>query len=241
MTDFYNHIANYFQEITHTQEVTLLNSSFRMALSLFLGCIVGFERQLRNHAAGVRTFALICLASTLIMIVSIYVSQTYSVTSDPARIAAQVVTGVGFLGAGVIFQNKGGVIRGLTTAAGIFMMAGVGLTIGVGLYALAFIGTLMLLFILSSLERIESKMLLDMSRKKLLIEYGHTNMDLSSIKEILKENKILIFSTSISENFETNVGSATFMIAVPGRVSLTKLFDHLRKTTGAISISLESI
>jgi len=241
MTDFYNYIADYLHEITQTQEITLLNSSFRMLLSLFLGCAIGFERQLRNQAAGVRTFALICLAATLIMIVSIYVAQEYSTTSDPARIAAQVITGVGFLGAGVIFQNKSGVIRGLTTAAGIFMMAGVGLTIGAGLYTLSVIGTLMLLFILSSLERIENKMLLDMSRKKLIIQFGHINMDLSSITKILKENKIFIYSTSISENFETNIGIATFMIAVPGRVSLTHLFDKLRQTTDATSISLESI
>lgn len=232
---------NTFFDIINEQDITLHNAAFRIILSLILGCLVGFERQLRNHAAGVRTFALICVASTLIMIVSVYVSQNYSQISDPSRIAAQVVTGVGFLGAGVIFQNKGGVIRGLTTAAGIFMIAGIGLAIGVGLYWLAIISTLVMLFILSSLERFESKMQMDITRKKLLIEYRHTDMDLRSIKEILKTNNIFIFSTSISENFETNTGSATFMIAVPAKVSLTALFDRLRKTTGAFAISVESI
>ncbi|MCD7971952.1 MAG: MgtC/SapB family protein [Candidatus Azobacteroides sp.] len=234
-------MKDWLVEIIKSEEITLSTTIFRMLLSFFLGCLVGFERQLRNHAAGVRTFALICLASTLIMIVSIYVSNSYSLTSDPARIAAQVVTGVGFLGAGVIFQNKGGVIRGLTTAAGIFMMAGIGLTIGVGLYTLALISSFMLLFILSSLERIESKMQLDTSRKKLLIQFNHIDMELTSIEKILKENNIFIFSTSISENFETNTGTATFMIAVPSRVSLTALFNKLRQTTGAFFISLESI
>jgi putative Mg2+ transporter-C (MgtC) family protein len=211
-----------------------------MLLSFTLGSIVGFERQLRNHAAGFRTFALICLASTLIMIVSIYVAQTYSSTSDPARIAAQVVTGIGFLGAGVIYQNKGG-IRGLTTAAGIFMIAAIGLAVGAGLFKAAVIGTCLLLFILISLERIEGRMQIDTNRKHLLIEFDHINMDIDTLEAILKSNKIHIHSISVSEDFKTHSGSVDFVIAVPTSVKLPALFEQLRKTTGALSIHLESI
>lgn len=228
-----------FIEIINSKEITLNTIIWRMLLSFVLGCIVGFERQWRNHAAGFRTFTLICLASTTIMIVSIYVSRLYT-PSDPARIAAQVVTGIGFLGAGVIYQNRGG-IRGLTTAAGIFMIAGVGLAAGAGIYKLAFVGTALLLFILISLERIESRMLIDTSRKQLLIHFDHINMNLSAIEDLLEKNKIRIDSVSISENFETRTGTVNYIIAVPRRVKLPFLFQQLRETTGALSISLESI
>lgn len=237
---YINDIREWIQEVTNTTELTLYSTVWRMLLSFVLGCIVGFERQLRNHAAGFRTFALICLSSTLIMIVSIYVAQTYSTTSDPARIAAQVVTGIGFLGAGVIYQNKGG-IRGLTTAAGIFMIAAIGLAVGAALFKAAVIGTCLLLFILISLERIESRMQIDTSRKHLLIEFDHINTNIEALENILKSYRIHIHSVSVSENFQTNSGSVDFVIAVPTSVKLTALFEQLRKTTGALSIHLESI
>ncbi len=96
-------------------EVNTVSSIFKLCLSLILGCIVGFERKRKGQMAGVRTFALIAMGATLSMILSIYVPQEYLglKNGDPGRIAAQVVTGIGFLGAGAIIQMKGSV-RGLT-------------------------------------------------------------------------------------------------------------------------------
>lgn len=108
-------------------EVNTVSSIFKLCLSLILGCIVGFERKRKGQMAGVRTFALIAMGATLSMILSIYVPQEYLglKNGDPGRIAAQVVTGIGFLGAGAIIQMKGSV-RGLTTAAGIWVIAAIG-------------------------------------------------------------------------------------------------------------------
>ena len=99
-------------------EVNTWSSIFKLCLSLVLGCCVGAERKRKGQIAGVRTFALIAMGATLAMILSIYIPQEYLglKNGDPGRIAAQVVTGIGFLGAGAIIQMKGSV-RGLTTAA----------------------------------------------------------------------------------------------------------------------------
>ena len=105
-------------------EVNLWGAIFKLLLSMILGGAVGFERRRRGQFAGMRTFALIAMGATLAMLISIYIPQAYMglKNGDPGRIAAQVVSGIGFLGAGAIIQMKGSV-RGLTTAAGIWMLA----------------------------------------------------------------------------------------------------------------------
>ena len=121
----------------------------RLSAAAFFGGVIGFEREWHGKEAGVRTYALVCLGSALIMIVSIQIFETYrSVTSvDPSRIAAQVVSGVGFLGAGAIMRNPKE-IKGLTTAAGIWTASGIGLACGLGHYKPAFFTTLAALIIL---------------------------------------------------------------------------------------------
>ena len=134
---------NLFNDFLNTisdTEVTTTSAIFKLMLSLLLGGIVGFERKRKGQVAGARTFALISMGATLAMIISIYIPQVYLglKNGDPGRVAAQVITGVGFLGAGAIIQTKGS-IRGLTTAAGIWMVAALGLAVGVGLYVIAIV------------------------------------------------------------------------------------------------------
>ena len=139
-------------------DVNIVNSVFRLMLSLLLGSIVGYERKRKGQTAGVRTFSLIAMGATLAMLLSIYVPQEYLglKNGDPGRIAAQVITGVGFLGAGAIIQMKGSV-RGLTTAAGIWMVATIGMAVGVGMYWVSIAATALILFILVQLEKIEHR------------------------------------------------------------------------------------
>lgn len=125
------------------------------------GAAIGMERELSDKPAGLRTNMLICVGSTVITMVSMYVALTFSVrqvvVGDPGRIAGEMISGIGFLGAGVIIQARGSV-HGLTTAATIWYMAGIGLTIGSGLYALAVTATVILLVILWILGRIEDRL-----------------------------------------------------------------------------------
>ena len=108
----------------------------RLGFSIVLGGLIGFERELHGKVAGFRTYALVSLGSAVIMIVSIHMFELYKglTNVDPSRIAAQVVTGIGFLGAGTIIRSQGGGVQGLTTAAGLWTASGIGLACGVGYY-----------------------------------------------------------------------------------------------------------
>lgn len=130
----------------------------RLALATVLGLLIGIERERLERAAGMRTHALVCVASALIMIVSTYgfpvPGSEAEAALDPSRIAAQVVSGVGFLGAGVIFMRRN-VVRGLTTAASVWAVAGVGLASGGGLYVPAIMGAIFILLVQGGLRPVE--------------------------------------------------------------------------------------
>lgn len=130
-------------------EITLETALLRLVVSLLLGGAIGVERLLGKHPAGFRTFMLICLGSTLATLASIYLCQTNMDlhNGDPGRIAAQVLTGIGFIGAGLIIKNQDG-ISGLTTATCIFVTAAIGIAVGVGLIVPAVIATVFVLLVL---------------------------------------------------------------------------------------------
>lgn len=124
---------------------TNLEFLLKIILASSLGAVIGFERKNRNKEAGIRTHSIVCLASALMMIVSKYGFEDV-VKIDGSRIASQVVTGIGFLGAGLIFV-KNNAISGLTTAAGVWATAGIGLAVGSGLYGLAIFGAALIVVI----------------------------------------------------------------------------------------------
>ncbi len=123
----------------------------RLVLAAIFGGVIGYEREKRGIPAGLRTHMLVCVGSALITLTSI----TSFPKADPARVAAGIITGIGFLAAGTIFRNKDHV-QGLTTAADIWVMAGVGLAVGAGFYLGAFV-TIILLIIIIQLKRFEKK------------------------------------------------------------------------------------
>ncbi|HUP00577.1 MAG TPA: MgtC/SapB family protein [Gemmatimonadota bacterium] len=133
----------------------------KLVLAIGCGAAIGLEREMRDKPAGLRTHMLICIGSALITMVSLHVAITYSRTqiniADPGRIAAQIVSGIGFLGAGTIIQARGSV-HGLTTAATIWVMAGIGLAIGSGAYAPAIATTLILLTVLTLVRWFEARL-----------------------------------------------------------------------------------
>ena len=131
----------------------IIDAVLKLLLSMVLGAIVGLERRHKGQIAGMRTFALICMGATLAMLVSIYIPEKLlglTENGDPGRIAAQVISGIGFLGAGAIIQMKGSV-RGLTTAAGMWMTASIGLAVGAGMYVVAVIASLLIILVLTLL------------------------------------------------------------------------------------------
>ena len=131
---------------------TQVNLGLRLTLGLVLGAIVGFERELHRQPAGFRTHSLVALGSAMFTIVSGFGFDGPG--ADPTRIAAQIVSGIGFIGAGTILQHRGN-IRGLTTAASLWSVAALGMAAGAGMPILAIMGTVLMLVVLSILDRVE--------------------------------------------------------------------------------------
>lgn len=124
-------------------DIVSVEQIIKIALAVILGSIIGLERKSEQKPAGLRTYVLVCMGSTLVSIMSV---EYFG--GDPARIAAGIVTGIGFLGAGAIIAERG-TVHGLTTAASLWVMAAVGLSIGLGAYLLATIVTIIVLAVLA--------------------------------------------------------------------------------------------
>ncbi|MCM1135034.1 MAG: MgtC/SapB family protein [Clostridium sp.] len=128
-----------FEQIPILRDLTFCSILLRTVLAMALSGILGYEREKRHRPAGFRTYLVVCLGSTLAMMVGIYVTM-YTGSGDTSRIGAQVISGIGFLGAGTILVTRQNQVRGLTTAAGLWSMACLGLAIGAGFYTGALIG-----------------------------------------------------------------------------------------------------
>jgi putative Mg2+ transporter-C (MgtC) family protein len=141
--------------------VLRLDLAVKLILAVLMGGAIGLERQLAGKASGLRTNIMICLGSALIMDLSMNLGTSFGGDvriGDPGRIAAQVVTGIGFIGAGTIMQSRGA-ITGLTSAATIWMVAAIGLTVGAGFYVEALGATALVMLVLAGLGRLEYKLL----------------------------------------------------------------------------------
>lgn len=228
-----------FLDIINSQQITPLSAIFKLMLSMVLGSIVGYERKRKGQIAGVRTFSLIAMGSTLAMLLSIYVPQEYLglKNGDPSRIAAQVVSGIGFLGAGAIIQMKGSV-RGLTTAAGIWMVAALGMAVGVGMYLVSIAATLLILFILLQLERIEHRISLGSESRIVRIEVDLIIDSIEPYRITLEKNHAVLTNYYLGCDYTTNTTRLNLMILARESVDFMHLFQELRKVYPTTSISL---
>ncbi len=141
-------------EITELRELNSLCVFVRLMLSMTLGGVLGVEREQKRRPAGFRTYVIVCLGSTLVMMTNQY-AHLYMGAPDPTRIAAQVVSGIGFLGAGTILVTKNNQVRGLTTAAGLWAAAALGLAVGCGFYSGAIMGFLAILISIKVLHTVD--------------------------------------------------------------------------------------
>lgn len=139
------------------REVTYLAVVLRIVAAVLIGGILGLERGMKNRPAGMRTYMLVCVGSCVIMLTNQYIYQVFGV-GDPVRMGAQVVSGIGFLGAGTIIVTRRNQIKGLTTAAGLWSAAGVGLALGVGFYEAAIAGAVAVFAVITLLQRMDNKL-----------------------------------------------------------------------------------
>jgi len=163
-------------------ELNTVSIFLRLFLSVLLGGIIGLERGIKGRPAGMRTYMLVALGSALVMITSEYLAGIYGAT-DPARMGAQVISGIGFLGAGTIIITRERQVRGLTTAAGLWASACMGLAIGVGFYVGALAGTIFIIIVTGLMHRLDNKLL---SRSKTIDVYLEMQ-DTTFIHQLLEE------------------------------------------------------
>ncbi len=178
---------------------------FRILLSAGLGFVIGFERELYKRPAGLRTHILVCVASCLIMLISMYGFSS----GDPGRVAAQVVSGIGFLGAGAILRSDRD-IKGITTAATIWMSAAIGLACGNGLYFGAILTTILALIVLTAFRKVETKMVYASKYiSSVYMVIKDEEYSIKEFKECLEKNNLFV------NNFEHKIkGNSCFEVLI---------------------------
>ena len=239
--EFLNDLLSELMVALNSTEVTLENSAFRLVLSMILGMMVGMERKRKGQVAGVRTFALISMGACMAMLLSIYVPQEYLglKNGDPGRIAAQVVTGVGFLGGGAMIHMRGSV-RGLTTAAGIWMVATIGMSVGVGMYAVAIIGTLLILLTLIALEVWEHRRRIGQESRVICVKINQVGISADRYKEVLSRNYVQLSTFYMECNYDQLTTEFNFVVMFRKDVDLQSLFEQLRQIAPTHSIALST-
>lgn len=173
----------------------------RVALALLAGCLLGLEREWRRKAAGIRTIALICMSSTLFTILSVQIGGVMS--SD--RIASNILTGVGFIGAGVIFRG-GFTVDGITTAAAIWISAAIGMAIGVGDYMLALFTLIATIVVLAGLSFAEELIVWGKEKKYYAIRYRQHTLQTKALEQLFRDNHLQIKKITTAKTTESSSG-----------------------------------
>ena len=224
----------------------ILNSFlFKLFVASVLGAAIGFERDIHGRAAGLRTHLLVSLGAAVFMILSESIAISYSSPGsqalfrvDPSRIAAQIITGIGFLGAGAIIKS-GMSIRGLTTAACLWLSAAIGMSIGAGYYMIGVAATLLGLFTLVFLNRVERLYAKDSYRVLKVIVALET--DISDVIDIVKRSFIKILFLDIERDYEQRIIKATFTIRLNHKGITDKLHHDLVDDLEQSNIKLHNI
>lgn len=222
-------------------DINLPQALFKLLVSCLLGAAIGLERKRKGQPAGLRTFSLIAMGSTLAMLVSIYVCQQYVglKNGDPGRIAAQVITGVGFLGAGAIIQMKGSV-RGLTTAAGIWMSSIIGLAVGVGMYIISIIATLLILFILVKLEAIEHRHIMGSESRIIRMKLGSICTDMTPYDRVLQRHGVTLVKTYVDYDYTASATRMNLVVLLKETTDYMQLFQEFSEIGPTESITLSN-
>lgn len=226
--------ATEITELASSMDITVLTAISRIALAALLGALIGVEREYRGRSAGVRTQLLVALGSSLAMVVSLQFAQAFggidaaasTIRVDPARVAYGVMTGVGFLGAGAVICY-GVNVRGLTTAASLWCTAAVGLAAGFGMYEIAMVATLIVIFTLLILPKLDQWIPSRQYKCLVITAASDQGITLDSITKILQDRKVKIVDMEYHHDFQQGQECFTMHIAL---LSYTKARDILKIT-----------
>ena len=210
---------------------------FRLLLACVLGGLIGYERESMNRPAGFRTHILVCLGSALVMLTSQYIFEKYSgvVNVDPARLGAQVISGIGFLGAGTIIR-EGASVKGLTTAASLWAVSCVGIAAGIGFYEGAIVAALVIYMTLIVLKRLEGNFAKKRQLNILYIKTQNLPGQLGNIGCLFGKYDITIKNIEFMNNEDDNEALIKFLIKLPGSVKKEAIVGELQGIEGVTKV-----
>ena len=208
-------------------EVNIVSTAIRLLLALICGGILGIERGRKKRPAGFRTYMLVCVGATLVIITNQYIYTQYSNT-DPTRMGAQVISGIGFLGAGTIIVTGKNRVKGLTTAAGLWAAACIGLSIGIGFYSGAIIGCILIFVVMSALHRLDERMTSSAKIINLYIELSQMS-DVGHFMKFAKEQELKVSEVELtrSKAFSNYGVSNEASLALTLTLQLPKRCTHI--------------
>ncbi len=215
------------------RDVTLLSVFIRLVLAVFCGGSIGIERERKRRPAGFRTHILICLGAAMTTLTSEYLFSNMNLYTDIGRLGAQVIAGVGFIGAGTIIVTKRRQVKGLTTAAGLWTCAIIGLTIGAGYYEAGVLATIIILLAEIFFSKFEYWILVNAKNINIFIEYNE-NDDLDNVIRLIKMNKVVIIDLEITKS--GNNSCAIFQLQLPKKISQDKLMTEISSTDGIVTV-----
>ncbi|WP_166433233.1 MgtC/SapB family protein [Lacrimispora sp.] len=217
-------------------QVNIASIAFRLFLSIILCGAIGMERGLRNRPAGFMTYLLVGCGSALIMITNQYIATIYT-NVDPTRMASQVVSGIGFLGAGTIITTAKNEIRGLTTAAGLWAAAAVGLAVGIGFYGGAIIGSIFIIFSLMYLKKIDLYIKTHAKTMEIYLEYNE-EFSMQNLSLYTEQSQYEIFDMEAGKIKTLNgeFGTLTFDVNFRHKVNHVKIIEEIRQLPGILYV-----
>ena len=219
------------------RDITFATVALRMFLAMFCGGCIGLEREFKRRSAGFRTHILICLGATMTTSISQFLYLYMGYYTDMARLGAQGVAGIGFIGVGAIVTTPQKRVKGLTTAAGLWASAIIGLCLGAGFYEGALLATILILIAELVLSPIEHKYMDRTPEVNLYMEYNN-KATLDNVLFIFRQMDIKVVNLEITratEN-ERHNASAIFLIRLNRRFNANKVVDAVRKVEGVFSI-----
>ena len=217
-------------EILHS--LNIFSITLRIFLALILGGALGLEREQKQRPAGFRTYMIVCVGSALACITNLYMVEALN-ASDPARIPAQVISGIGFLGAGTILVTRNNHIKGLTTAAGLWCTAAIGIAVGTGLYSGAVLCTFLIVFSFRMLTFVDKKVTKNNRYKNFYVEY-HNPAFIRSLIKYCKTNDISLQDLDIIARDKETGNCATFTLKIPDSSKRLTACDEISNIEGVI-------
>ena len=215
------------------RDVTTVSVLVRLFFAVLCGGAIGIEREHKRRTAGFRTHILICLGAAMTTMISQFLLYNMHLYTDIGRLGAQVIAGIGFIGAGTIIVTKRRQVKGLTTAAGLWTCAIIGLAIGAGYFEAALLSTIIILLAEIFFSRFEYWVLENAKNINIYVEYtGNENLD--SVIRLLKSHRIVIIDLEITKSGVNSC--AIFQLQLPKKVSHDKIMTSISASEGIISV-----